>query len=152
MTKEKQIEEMVAVVRNNTEACQTCTWYKEGLCMEDCELEEDNQKICTDLYNAGYRKQSEWISVDERLPETDNKNTYDYNVLVFIPKREGCRQHGMFLGKLKHSEANDGSCNIWNIPIEESEWTVWGWSYFEHPVVTHWMPLPAAPKGEENES
>ena len=23
----------------------------------------------TDLYNAGYRKQIEWISVDERLPE-----------------------------------------------------------------------------------
>lgn len=56
MSKE-QIEEMVAVVRNNTESCKTCTWYKDGLCMEDCELEEDNQKICTDLYNAGYRKQ-----------------------------------------------------------------------------------------------
>ncbi len=59
MSKEKQIEEMVAVVRDNTEACKTCSWYKEGLCIEDCELEEDNQKICTDLYNAGYRKQSE---------------------------------------------------------------------------------------------
>ena len=91
-------------------------------------------------------RRKEWISVDERLPATDNKNTYDFNVLVFISKREGCRQHGIFLGKLKHSEAEDGSKNFWNIPIEESEWTVWGWSYFEHPVVTHWMPLPEAPK------
>lgn len=64
MSREKQIEEMVAVVRNNTESCKTCTWYKEGLCMEDCELEEDNQKICTDLYEAGYRKQieGEWLT------------------------------------------------------------------------------------------
>lgn len=64
MSREKQIEEMVAVVRNNTECCQTCTWHKKGLCMEDCELEEDNQKICTDLYNAGYRKipTTDWLT------------------------------------------------------------------------------------------
>ena len=59
----REIEEMVAVVRDNTESCKTCTLYKEGLCDGNCELEEDNQKICTDLYNAGYRKQveGEWI-------------------------------------------------------------------------------------------
>ena len=56
---------MVAVVRDNTESCKTCTLYKEGLCDGNCELEEDNQKICTDLYNAGYRKQAEgkWVLV-----------------------------------------------------------------------------------------
>jgi hypothetical protein len=30
--------------------------------------------LCVDLYNAGYRKQSEWISVEERLP--DKEGTY----------------------------------------------------------------------------
>ena len=90
---------------------------------------------------------SEWISIEERLPETDNENRYTFNVLVFIPERKGCRQHGMYLGKLRHVKANDGSGNFWNIPTKECEWTVWGWSYFEHPVVTHWMPLPECPKG-----
>lgn len=90
----------------------------------------------------------EWISVEDRLPETDGKNTFDYNVLVFIPKREECCQHGIYLGKLKHIKANDGSGNFWGIPTEESEWTVWGFGYMEHPIVTHWMPLPEPPKGE----
>lgn len=84
----------------------------------------------------------EWISVKDRLPDADGK------VLVFIPQREGCLQNGMYLGELKPIKANDGSGNFFNIPIEASEWTVWGFSYFEHPIVTHWMPLPELPKGE----
>ncbi len=89
-----------------------------------------------------------WIPVSERLPETDNENTHAFDVLVYIPQREGCSQYGIYIGKLKTVPANDGSGNFWGIPIEECEWTVWGWSYFNHPVVTHWMPLPHPPKGE----
>jgi hypothetical protein len=100
-------------------------------------------------YHEGYNDgciMAEWISVEDRLPETDNKNTFDYNVLVYIPQREGCRQHGMFLGKIKKVEGDDGKGNFWGIKTEPCEWTVWGWRYFEHPVVTHWMPLPTPPK------
>lgn len=74
-----------------------------------------------------------WISVADRLPETDGKNTSDYNVLVYIPKREGCRQHGIYVG------------NFWGLKTESSEWMVWSWGYYEHPVITHWMPLPKPP-------
>ena len=57
--KEKQIEEMCEVLRQNAESCKTCSWYEEGLCIGNCELAEDNQAVCEALYNAGYRKQSE---------------------------------------------------------------------------------------------
>lgn len=90
--------------------------------------------------------QNEWISVEERLPETDNENTH--NVLVYIPQREGCCQHGIFLGKLKEVKADDGSGNFWGAKTEASAWTVWGWSYFEHPIVTHWKPIPTPPEAE----
>jgi len=98
------------------------------------------------------QKHGEWISVEDRLPETDHKNTFDYNVLVYIPQRKGCRQSGIYLGKVRKVEGDDGKGNFWGKKTEPCEWTVWGWSYFEHPVVTHWMPLPQPPKmkGAEN--
>ena len=86
-----------------------------------------------------------WISVEDRLPETDGKNTSDYNVLVYIPKREGCRQHGIYVGKLANVPADDGSGNFWGLKTESSEWIVWSWGYYEHPVITHWMHLPEPP-------
>ena len=63
MSKEKQIEEMCEVLRQNAESCKTCSWYEEGLCIGNCELAEDNQAVCETLYTAGYRKQSEgeWV-------------------------------------------------------------------------------------------
>lgn len=109
----------------------------------------DNRELldrAADRIEGLERKQSEWISVEDRLPDTDNENSHTFDVLVYIPKREGCRQHGIYLGKLRYTKASDGSDNFWGIPTEASEWTVWAWSYFEHPVVTHWMPLPEAPK------
>jgi DNA-directed RNA polymerase subunit RPC12/RpoP len=63
MSKEKQIEEMCEVLRQNAESCNTCSWYEDGLCIDNCELAEDNQTVCETLYNAGYRKQSvgKWV-------------------------------------------------------------------------------------------
>lgn len=89
---------------------------------------------------------SNWISVKERLPDTDGKNTHEYDVLCYVPSREGCRQSGYYLGKLLGVPEDDGSGNFWKVKTEASNWTLWGWSYFEHPVVTHWMPLPEPPE------
>lgn len=121
-------------------------------------LQEENAALRSRLEEAV----GGWISIEERLPETDNKNTHDFDVLVYVPKRDGCRQHGVYLGKLSHVNADDGTGNFWGIKTEACEWTVWGWSYFEHPVVTHWKPLPPLPiqaesrlselKGETNET
>lgn len=91
----------------------------------------------------------EWISVNDKLPDTDNKNEHTYDVLVYIPKREGCHQYGIYLGKIKFTKGSpDGSNNIWGIPTQDCDWTIWGWGYFEEPIVTHWMPLPEPPKEE----
>lgn len=88
---------------------------------------------------------NEWISVKDRLPEKAIDYSSTYDVLVYIPQREGCRQHGIYIGRRRKVAADDGSKNFWGIPHEASDWSVSGWSYFEHPVVTHWMPLPALP-------
>ena len=171
MSREKQIEEMATKIQHVTasvytdakdcaEALYNAGYRKQsedGLMLTfDGATGYFPKEFIIDAIKA-YQKQSEgiannatttgeWISVDERLPETDNENKHTFNVLVYIPEREGCRQHGMYLGKIRRVKASDGKDNFWNIPTQESEWTVWGWSYFEHPVVTHWMPLPEAPK------
>ena len=92
-----------------------------------------------------------WVNVNDTLPPTDNANTRDYAVLVYVPKREGCIQNGMYLGKLREVPADDGSGNFWGVKTEKSDWCLWGWSFLEHPVVTHWKPLPNPPKGEKQE-
>ena len=89
---------------------------------------------------------SEWISASDKLPETNLENTHDGDVLLYIPKRDGVEQSGIYLGKLRPTkEDEEGSHNIWRCPIEACDWTVWGWSYFERPIVTHWMKLPEPP-------
>ncbi len=85
MSKEKQIEEMVKFV------CMDCRYFMR--CNDDtmCDgrtlsenIKEDcwTLKYAEELYNKGYRKQSEWISVEERLPDKDGR------YLVAMKKRE----------------------------------------------------------------
>ena len=38
--------------------------------------EEDWQSLAEAVYNAGYRKKNEWISVDERLPTKEDANEH----------------------------------------------------------------------------
>ncbi len=92
------------------------------------------------------RNEMQWISVEDQLPESNCENSHEGDVLCYIPPRDGVKQHGLRLGKLCPVAATDGSKNFWGKPTPETDWTVWGWSYFEKPVVTHWMPLPCAPK------
>ena len=75
------------------------------------------ERIAERLYNAGYRKQSEWISVDERLPE---KNQI---VLCCL---------GLVMNV--YTYMGDG---VW----EDS----YGYFQKDEPI-SHWMPLPEAPK------
>ncbi len=79
------------------------------------------------LYNAGYRKQ-EWISVEERLPE-DNGDE------LIICTKDGIVGTGRYnnIGNkgLFSWMANEGS-DFYDLGTDSR--------------VTHWMPLPEAPK------
>ena len=92
---------------------------------EDCgECEKCNflnvcgeKRLATNLYNAGYRKQ-EWISVDKRLP--DKEGTY-----------------------LTYTDKDKVDLDIFCIyPSNGTKF----WSGETNGKVTHWMPLPEAPK------
>lgn len=106
MSKEKQIEEMAEV------------YYKARLKARDTlgsMNEGEEMWYSKAFYEAGYRKQSAWISVEERLPDEDVR------VLVYIKSE---RSYTKFdTDRLKHGK-----------------WVRW------YSDVTHWMPLPEAPK------
>ena len=94
----------------------------------DCDFELDRKKTAENLYNAGYRKQ-EWISVEERLPtEEEYRDEYcELIPLLVVEKGTTYPYRAMYDG----SEWGDGLMKIRGI--------------------THWMPLPEAPKGDDGE-
>lgn len=82
--------------------------------------DDDLENIAIELYNAGYRKQ-EWISVDERLP------MYGEIVLVSAINKITGKHEWFYLASYDR----------------ERKW----WNGALIGKVTHWMPLPEAPKG-----
>lgn len=102
MSKEKQIEEMAFEL-----------WELMPISLEL------SATVATDLYKAGYRKQSEWISVEERLPEED----------------------GYYLVYTKYGYIEVERYKTWDDDDLDGGY----WWEFEG-LVTHWMPLPEAPK------
>lgn len=113
MDEKKQIKEMAEVICGSG---MVDTYSR-------CEI------IAEELYIADYRKQSGWISVDERLPERQ------CSVLAYYGfKREGDDDLGyMLMGVIEYYAFDPNP-------------------HFQHESVglrvTHWMPLPEAPKGE----
>lgn len=81
-----------------------------------------------------YRKQSEWFSVEERLPENDYEKHWkerqrflvytEPNGLMYVAKY-GYKEYGWW---------SDGGGYV----LDEKNYR----------KVTHWMPLPQPPKGE----
>ena len=120
---EKQaIEEMKNIL------CESIDGKCNGYC-GNCNCIEQSQA----LYNAGYRKQ-EWISVDERLPEDVYKDRKIITVLV-------CTKSG------RVSTSSRVRMMMVNKEKKNYEYTdVFEWSGQIAKKVTHWMPLPEAPK------
>ena len=109
MDEKKQIEGMARVLCGMASGCDKCMFNRET-CYEHKEAEE--------LYNAGYRKQSGWISVEERLPQECTQVIVcdeDWTVGEAFYYKEG-----------------------------RFEWI----DSEELVFVTHWMQLPEPPKGE----
>ena len=105
MKEKQQIEEMANVLKAYT---------KKNNIMASHVILDD---YAEELYSKNYRKQREWISVEERLPDQDGKYLAYYGRRGFIVLSYYHELEGVF--------------------------------GFEHWDVTHWMPLPMPPKGDE---
>ena len=115
MSKEKQIEEMAEVIKCEATNSLQCPRTTCVICK------------ATKMYNAGYRKQSEWISVDERLPEP---NTHVLIYVFFHNQWQIVKGWHSYCDKKFHIANNDYP-SLTDVPV------------------THWMPLPEVPKGGE---
>lgn len=117
----KYIEEMAKVMCGKSKPCSLCEVQAPCRCQTDAEL----------LNAEGYRKQPEWISVEERLPEEcKNVLCFERNktMIAFMEKVEDCGEY---------------------VPV------FWDWvaydrdDTYDEVCATHWMPLPMPPKGDE---
>ena len=122
--KQTEIEEMAKDI---------CDYARGEICILDdkkCDMQCTSAKIAKKLTAKGYRKQ-EWISVDERLPDIELHKAKAVVPDVLFPclvVREG---------------------NI--VSYIEKAW-YWGAKFTTQDCtditdsITHWMPLPEAPK------
>ena len=119
----------------------------------------------TEAYEAGKRDAIPgWISVDDRLPEPYDRNSRNFQgVLAFVKDDEntyGGYPMVLFYGSFEFIDDSPD----WDHPDADEDGLIrrFGWHYerdsegeydsliFDmNGKVTHWMPLPAAPKGEE---
>ena len=112
--------------RTIEEMAKCCTYYHKGECCADatdickCDLMCEMFGVFANLEAADYRKQ-EWIGVEERLPKNQLAR-----VLVSL--------------KADDFTANIGFNKIDTDRYIDGKWVRWS------KRVTHWMPLPEAPK------
>ena len=90
--------------------------------VENLEWLEDT--LAEALYNSGYRKQSEWISVEDRLPEP---NAHVLLYAFFHNQWQIVKGWHSYCDKKFHI-VNSDYPSLTDVPV------------------THWMPLPEAPK------
>ena len=110
----------------NYKTCKEC--YETNYCA--CRVYE----VCRNLYNAGYRKQSGWISVEERLPDIDPRGKGRYGGARSVRVLCACKQRdGRTFVKEGYYEPCGNGNVFWRIPGSIDS-------------VTHWMPLPEPPK------
>lgn len=90
------------------------------------------------LCNKGWRKQSEWISVEDRLPEdVYGKGRKQITVLV-------CTESGKVSTTSRQRVVKWDKTKLEFVELDSFEWS-------KNKRVTHWMPLPEAPKTKGGE-
>lgn len=127
--RDKLIELIIDGVRNYTKPHEVCSQL-------------DLEAFADYLISRGVTVQ-EWIPVSERLPEDDKRNHfYDDGNLIFTTVLGYDKEGGVRLV----NRINVKPCGIDYIDRLATEG--WRWSYRAEEV-THWMPLPEAPKEVE---
>ena len=119
MSKE-QIEETILIVKNSIADNAVIVSEDDLVTLDGNDFDHAAAETAEALYNAGYRKQSEWISVDDETPKNQMAR-----VLVFLLAEEATNSIGF--PKIDTDRYVNG------------KWVRWG------RFVTHWMPLPEAP-------
>jgi hypothetical protein len=101
--------------------------------VKDLTKQFDYNAVAKDLYELyGWRKQSEWISVDERMPENDwGKHWKERKYYLVITAPSGLMSVATYGSKDFGWWVDRHSC-----VLDEKNYN----------RVTHWMPLPQAPK------
>lgn len=109
------------------------TALKNGSTVKSSELIEDIQKLQAE--NAELKKQSQWVSVDDELPNGKV-------LMSFLEPSFGSYYQEIGIG---YYDSPDDYEN----PEDATGWRFW---MPDKPVVgegvTHWMPLPTPPEGE----
>ena len=152
--KKKQIEEMAKLLKkksygymecsSNCDYCAKCRQYRHA------EI----------IYDAGNRKQSEWISVDERLPESGVHCLIGCTVKRFDGTHRQYVCDGYYAERFKNLAygVDDDCISEYNEENDEfyisegwyeiiNNWDDYGFVAISD-TVTHWMPLPEPPKGD----
>lgn len=83
--------------------------------------------VAEELYRDGYGKEDDWISVEERLPSESGV----YLVYTFTGNRLVLDYSALYKVFNAFDDLSDKIANSLSIKV------------------THWMPLPEPPKGEE---
>lgn len=147
MSKEKQIEEMARAA------------YP-GLDRQTVFSNLVYAQPLVNLVNAGYRKQSGWISVEERMPESGEHCL----VSCTVKRCDGTLGQyicvGYYAEKFKHLAygVDDDCVSEYNEENDEyyiaegwyeviKNWDDYGFVAIDD-FITHWMPLPEPPKGD----
>ena len=129
MSKEKQIEEMARIITSANPLKTTC----KGITCIGCEFQgKENCYRAVALYDADYRKQ-EWISVKDRLPEPNEECLVAVKTKSYLGKDIMVTDLGE---RVKYGNGFD-----WVLARECD-----GEFYCGKYTITHWMPLPQAPK------
>ena len=124
----KEYARLMDIAEMSRHVCTACEYEYNG----SCDLHRSPGRchnataVAEANYNAGYRKQSGWISVEERMPEQ--------TVLV--------------LG-FCHTQGDDEGFNDRILVMELNrlgQFMPFNCSPIKDNSVTHWMPLPGAPK------